>query len=224
MGVLETAARIVELGGAPSPGRAARVADMRSRFEARTGAFAPDDPWFEERSRAFWCDAITTQRFGAEVADALTAAEASWLGPLERAHRGLFRVGGDGEVLVDTWSGAELIVDTMDEASRAELDASAGQLFDARVVGSSDPFVVALLPGAVFHPPDATAAIPPVLAAARQRALPAGETLDALLRMQRTLRSLSRVKAAYAYRVEALSPHAPALGGVPVRRADKGPK
>ena len=111
-------------------------------------------------------------------------------------------------------------MDTMDEASRAELDASAGQLFDARVVGSGDPFVVALLPGAVFHPVDATAAIPPVLTAARQRALSAGDTLDALLRMQRTLRSLSRVKAAYAYRVEALSPHAAA---VPVRRADKGP-
>jgi len=219
MGVLETAARIVELGGAP--GRAARVAQMRAAFEARTGAFSPDDPWFEERSRAFWCDAITTQRFGAEVADALTADEAAWLGPLEHAHRGLFRTGGEhGEVLVDAWSGAELLVDTMDEASRAELDASAGQLFDARVVGSTAPFVVALLPGAVFHPLDATAAIPPVLAAARQRGLPAGETLDALLRMQRTLRSLSRVKAAYAYRAEALSPHAAA---VPVRRADKGP-
>jgi hypothetical protein len=220
MGVLETAARIVELGG--TPGRAARVADMRARFETRTGAFAPEDPWFEERSRAFWCDAVTTQHFGAEVADALTAEEGSWLGPLERAHRGLFRTdGADGQVLlVDAWSGAELLVDTMDEASRAELDASAGQLFDARVAGSGDPFVVALLPGAVFHPLDATAAIPPVLAAARQRGLTAGETLDALLRMQRTLRSLSRVKAAYAYRVEALSPHASA---VPVRRADKGP-
>jgi hypothetical protein len=222
MGVLETAARIVELGGAASPGRAARVADMRARFEARTGAFAPEDPWFEERSRAFWCDAITTRRFGAEVADALTPEDATWLGPLERAHRGLFRTDGvHGQVLlVDAWSGAELLVDTMDEASRAELDASAGQLFDARVVGSGDPWVVALLPGAVFHPLDATAVIPPVMTAARQRGLATGDALDALLRMQRTLRSLSRVKAAYAYRVEALSPHA---GAVPVRRADKGP-
>lgn len=224
MGVLETAARIVELGGAAAPGRAARVADMRARFEARTGAFAPEDPWFEERSRAFWCDAITTQRFGADVAEALTAQEASWLGPLERAHRGLFRTDGTpGEsprLLVDTWSGAELLVDTMDEASRAELDASAGQLFDARVVGSGNPFVVALLPGAVFHPLEAIAAIPPVLAGARQRGLAGGDTLDALLRMQRTLRSLSRVKAAYAYRVDALSPHA---GTVPVRRAEKSP-
>ena len=219
MGVLETAARIVELGGVP--GCATRVADMRARFEARTGAFTPDDPWFEERSRAFWCDAITTERFGAAVMGELTADQAAWLGPLARAHRGLFRAGGEhGEVLADAWSGAELSVRTMDEASRAELDASAGQLFDARVVGSSDPFVVALLPGAVFHPLDATAAIGPILSAARQRGLPTTDTLDALLRMQRTLRSLSRVKAAYAYRVDALSPRAPAL---PVRRSEKAP-
>jgi hypothetical protein len=222
MGVLETVARIVELGGAPA--RAARVAEMRARFEGRTGAFAPEDAWFEERSRAFWCDAVTSGRFGAEVADALDAADAAWLGPLGRAHRGLFRVGGDhGELLVDTWSGAELAVTTMDEASRAELDASAGQLFDARVVGAMEPYVVALLPGAVFHARDATAVLPAVLAAARAQGLATGSTLDALLRMQRTLRSLSRVKPAYAYRAEALSPNAPSVPVLPVRRTEKGP-
>jgi len=219
MGVLETVARIVELGGAPE--RAARVADMRARFEGRTGAFVPEDPWFEERSRAFWCDAVTSGRFGAEVADALSSGDAEWLGPLARAHRGLFRIGGEhGELLVDAWSGAELAITTMDEASRAELDASAGQLFDGRVVGAAEPHVVALLPGAVFHPRDATAVIPAVLSAAHAQGLSTGDTLDALLRMQRTLRSLSRVKAAYAYRAEALSPRAPA---VPVRRAEKAP-
>ena len=222
--MLETVLRIVQLGGAPE--RAAAVAEMRARFEARTGAFKPEDPWFEERSRAFWCDAVTGGRFGRAVEAELTDEERAWLGPLERAHRGLFRAAAaadgraDGEVLVDVWSGAELLVTTMDEASRAEVGAAAGQLFDARVVGREDPWVVALLPGAVFHPRDATAAITPVLAAARAKGLPAAEVLDALLRMERTLRSLSRVKAAYAYRPEALSPHAPV---VPVRRAAKAP-
>jgi hypothetical protein len=200
---------------------------MRADFEARTGAFSPEDPWFEERSRAFWCDAVTAGRFGREVAAELTDDERAWLAPLERAHRGLFRAAGaasdEGDVLVDVWSGAELAVSLLDEASRAELDAGAGQLFDARVVGCDEPFVVALLPGAVFHPRDATAAIEPVLAAARARRLPTGDTLDALLRMQRTLRSLSRVKAAYAYRPDALSPQAPAVPHVPVRRAAKPP-
>lgn len=212
MGVLETVAHIVQLGGVAE--RAGRVAAMRARFEQRTGAFAPDDPWFDERSGAFWSDAVTTGRFGREVEAELSPDERIYLGPLEGAHRGLFRA--EEDALVDVWSGAELEVTVMDDASRAELAASAGQLFDARVVGAPDPFTVALLPGAIFHAREATTLIPAVLAAARTQSLSRDDTLDALLRMERTLRSLSRVKAAYAYRPAALSPHAPA---VPTRAA-----
>jgi len=214
--VLETVGRIVQLGGTVN--RAARVAEMRSRFEASTGAYAPEDAWFEERSRAFWCDAVTRGRFGREVEGELAAEERAWLGPLERAHRGLFRAAGS--VLEDIWSGAELVLTVVDDASRAELDAAAGQLVDARVVGAAEPLVVALLPGAVFHPRDATTAIERVLKAAHARSLATHDTLDALLRMERTLRALSRVKVAYAYRPEALSPGAPTL---PVRRPAKAP-
>lgn len=225
MGVLETAARIVDLGGAPA--RASRVASMRAAYEHRTGAFVPEDAWFDERSRAFWCDAVTAGRFGREVEAELTEAERAHLGPLERAHRGLFRVvdaeGAEGDVLVDVWSGAELLLTTADEASREEIAAAAGQLFDARVAGADDPFTVALLPGAVFHARDASEAIPAVLAAARVRGMSTGDTLDALLRMERTLRSLSRVKAAYAYRAEALAPGAPAVPHRVVRKTDKAP-
>jgi hypothetical protein len=220
MGVLEAAAHIVQLGGGAE--LASRVAEMRAGFEARTGAYAPEDPWFEERSRAFWCDAITAGRFGREVRGQLSKDESAWLEPLERAHRGLFRA--EGALLVDEWSGAELVVTSMDEASRAELDAAAGQLFDARVVGTDEPYVIALLPGAVFHPRDATAAIAPVLAAARGRSMATTDTLDALLRMGRMLRSLSRVKAAYAYRPDALSPHAPQAPVLPGRGARRGAK
>jgi hypothetical protein len=220
MGVLETAAHVVELGG--GAGLAPRVAEMRAAFEARTGAFVPEDPWFEERSRAFWCDAITTGRFGREVRGQLSEDEQVWLGPMERAHRGLFRA--EGPLLVDAWSGAELLVTSMDDASRAELDAAAGQLFDARVVGADEPYVVALLPGAVFHPRDATAAIAPVLTAAHARSMATGDALDALLRMGRMLRSLSRVKAAYAYRPEALSPLAPQPPVLPGRAGRRGQK
>jgi hypothetical protein len=225
MGLLDAAARIVQLGGEPE--RAASVADMRSRFEERTGAFAPEDPWFEERSGAFWGDAVTRQGFGRQVEDVLTEEQRAWLGPLERAHRGLFR--SEAGVLVDVWSGAELIVTMADDASRAELAAAEGQLFDGRVVaaidpeplaasaGLSAPMVVALLPGSVFHPQQAAPAIAPVLHAARERGLRTHDVLDALLRMARTLRSLSRVKAAYAYRLEALTlrPARPAEGARP---------
>jgi hypothetical protein len=215
-GVLETVARVIHLGGAQ--GRATKVAEMRARFERSTGAYVPEDPWFEERSRAFWCDAVTRGRFGREVESELSEEERVWLGPLERAHRGLFRAAG--AALEDVWSGAELVLTLLDDASRAELDAAAGQLVDARVVGADAPLVVALLPGAIFHPRDATTAIEAVLAAARARSLPTHDTLDALLRMERTLRALSRVKVAYAYRSEALSLGAPA---VPMRRAAKAP-
>jgi hypothetical protein len=200
MGVFDAVTRIVQLGGMPE--KAARVAEMRALFETRTGAFAPEDPWFEERSRAFWSDAVTRMRFGRDVEADLTAEEGVWLNPLDRAHRGLFRA--DGAVLVDAWSGAELVPALVDEASRAELDAAADQLFDARVIGMDSPCVIALLPGAVFHPRQATAAIETVLAAARAASLSTHDALDALLRMERRLRSLSRVKAEYAYRPEAL--------------------
>jgi hypothetical protein len=205
--VLETVARIVELAGTPR--HATTVSGLRAAFEARTGGFAPDDAWFEERIRAFWCDAVTTGRLGRVVQDELDEGQRRCLAPLERAHRGLFRA--EGDVLVDAWSGAELEVGVVEDASRAELDASSGQLFDASVVGLDEPFTVALLPGAVFHSREATPCIEPVLAAARKRGMSPGDTLDALLRMQRALRSLSRVKVAYAYRVEALSPTATPL-------------
>jgi hypothetical protein len=220
MGVLEVAARIVQLGGAPE--RAARVAEMRARFEGRTGAFAPENGWFEERSRAFWCDAVTRGRFGREVAAALTEEEREWLSPLERAHRGLFRA--EGGILVDAWSGAELMVTLIDDECQTELASGVGQLFDARVVGADDrsgsdqSLVVALLPGAVFHPRDATASIEQVLAVAHERELSTDDVLDALLRMEHVLRSLSRVKPAYAYRTQALSSRSP---DSPVRRAAK---
>jgi hypothetical protein len=242
MGVLEAVARIVQLGGAPE--RAGRVAKLRGEFEARTGGFVPEDPWFEERSRAFWCDAVTGGGFGRAVEAELKEDERRWLGSLQRAHRGLFRMsegmsegqradGPTGPQLVDVWSGAEFRVTLLDElATRAELDASldGAQLFDARLIGAFDPaepLSVVLLPGAVFHPREATAAIYTVLDAARRREMTTPDVLDALLRMERTLRSLSRVKASYAYRPDALAPRPLAEGaapGLPVRRAAKGPR
>jgi hypothetical protein len=234
MGVLEVAARIVQLGGAPE--RARQVAELRAAFEARTGRFVPEDAWFEVRSRAFWSQAVTAARFGRAVEAELTEAERRWLGPLERAHRGLFRMTGR-QTLVDAWSGAEFELTLVDElGTRAELDASVegpagggAQLFDGWVVGvagvdAPEPFCVALLPGPVFHPREATSPIEAVLRVARERDMTTFDALDALLRMERTLRSLSRVKAGYAYRAEALAPPSAADGFAPVRRAAKTPR
>ncbi|MEO6417934.1 MAG: hypothetical protein ABIP39_00905 [Polyangiaceae bacterium] len=184
------------------------MAEMRQAFEARTGSFGPEDPWFEARSSAFWDDAVTSQGFSGRVSDALPEAARGWLQPLARAHRGLFRA-EEAEskwTLVDVWSGAEFIVDAPEGGLRQALDAAEGSLIDGRLVGRDAPLSIDLLPGAIFHPPDASEAIEKVIEVARAQKLGRELTLDALLRMERNLRSHSRVKPAYAYRSSELAP------------------
>ncbi|HEY2509919.1 MAG TPA: hypothetical protein VGI39_03660 [Polyangiaceae bacterium] len=213
MTLFETYDAILALGA--SEARAERVAAMRAAFEARTGAFAPEDPWFEARSRAFWDDAVTSQGFAREVAEAVPAGARVWVPRLERAHRGLFRVEKGtndprSRVLLDLWSGASFLVHAIDDALQDAL-AAASAPFDGRLVGSFDPLQVALLPGAVFHPADAAEPITAVLARARAEGRSGPDVLDALLRMERGLRASARVKAAYAYRADRLG--APPRGG-----------
>ncbi|HSO36356.1 MAG TPA: hypothetical protein VLT33_27705 [Labilithrix sp.] len=183
---------------------------MREAFEKRTGAFGPEDPWFEPRSRAFWDDALTAQGFAALAGPHLAQELARVACRFDRAHRGVFvveEVDERGAHLVDLWSGAELLVRHLDEAQAVTLRHAEGPM-DARVVagppsdGSASLFV---LPGALHHAPDALEPIGKVLAAARERDMETGALLDALLRMELVFRSSSRVKAGFAYRVESLS-------------------
>jgi hypothetical protein len=190
---------------AANPEHADRVARMRKVFEERTGQFGTLD--FEARTRAFWDDALTRQGFARQVAPDLPQGVAAWVPGLTRAHRGLFRVEevSGRQVLVDVWAGARFFVDEIDPASRDAVDAAAAP-FDARLAARADGPVVALLPGSICHPAEAGAAMQDVLEVARGRALGTDEVLDALLRMELSLRTLSRVKPAYAYRPEALPP------------------
>jgi hypothetical protein len=209
MGPLEAHSAIVSLlGGEPF---AARVAAARAGFQARTGAFGPEDAWFEARSRAFWDDATTRGGLAALACATPEAAETTtgvgaWVGPFARAHRGLFVVAereDEETVLHCLLTGVDLFVDDLEPGTRDAL-AAASAPFDGRVVAAGTPIRCALLPGAVFHPEDAKEPILKVLAAAREKKLSPETTLDALLRMELSLRSLSRVKASYAYRPEAL--------------------
>jgi hypothetical protein len=186
---------------------------MRERFEKRTGAFGPEDPWFEARSRAFWDDALTTQGFAHLAGPHAGGDTAGVVARFDRAHRGVFLVDDvddRGARLVDLWSGAELIVRHLDEAQAVTLEHAEGPM-DARVVagpagasaaGEVPPLYV--LPGALHHGPDALEPLAKVIAAARARDMATGDVLDALLRMELVFRSSSRVKAAFAYRVESL--------------------
>ena len=186
---------------------------MRERFEKRTGAYGPEDPWFEARSRAFWDDALTTQGFARLAGPHAGGDTADVVARFDRAHRGVFLVDDvddRGARLVDLWSGAELIVRHLDEAQAVTLEHAEGPM-DARVVvgpvsGSAPDEVPSLyvLPGALHHGSDALESLVKVIAAARARNMVTGDVLDALLRMELVFRSSSRVKAAFAYRVESL--------------------
>lgn len=184
---------------------------MRELFEKRTGAFGPEDAWFEPRSRAFWDDALTTQGFASLAAPHAGEEVTRVVARFGRAHRGLFvvdDVDDRGAHLVDLWSGAELLVQHLDEAQAVTLEHAEGPM-DARVVAgpAASPGAVAplfVLPGALHHGSEATEPLSKVIAAARERDMSTGDALDALLRMELVFRSSSRVKAAFAYRVESL--------------------
>jgi hypothetical protein len=196
---------VAKVGAAIPPPEMAR---LHAAFEQRTGAFGPDDPWFESRSRAFWDDVMTRQLASTErVLD----EPDPWALALRRSHRGLFlsRTGQGALVLSDILSGAELLVHEVDEASRDSLAANES-VFDGTVVallssGPGEKARLALLPGSIFHPEGAEEAIAHVITAARARGVENGPLLDALLRMELSLRTLSRVKPSYAYRPEALT-------------------
>jgi hypothetical protein len=181
-----------------------RVAAMRAQFEARTGAFSVA---FEARSAAFWDDALTRGAFGRELATSSELGEnaRTLIEPLARAHRGLFEVHANDDrfLLVDAWSGAELVASPASSGLRDALE-RASSLVDGRVIGVPRTGQVVLLSGAVFHAADALDPMRALLPLARERDLDTHETLDALLRMDHALRSLSRVKPAFAYRKEAL--------------------
>src|SRR5439155_11170260 len=107
---------VVALGAASLMEDARR---MREAFQKRTGSFLPEDAWFEARSRAFWDDALTTQRFADLAKDELDEDARAVVHSFSRAHRGLFQVADvddGGARLVDVWSGAELLVRHLDEA------------------------------------------------------------------------------------------------------------
>lgn len=172
-----------------------RAGELLEVFQKRTGVFHAEDPWFETRSRAFWDDALTTQGMGRSFGQTFA-----------RAHRGFFIVSDvddEGALLLDLWSGAELIVRHLDETQALTLE-HAEAAIDARVVAAGDPPSLYVLPGAYHHAADALDPALDVLAGARDRGMDTGEALDALLRMDLVFRASSRVKASFAYRVESL--------------------
>lgn len=180
----------------------APAARLRSEFQRRTGAYGPEDPWFEARSRAFWDDALTAQGFALLAAASLEERARPLASCMANAHRGFFiveDVDDRGACLVDVWSGAELLVQHLDDTQALTLEHAEGPM-DARVTSTGSGPELFLLPGAYHHPPDALEPALEVLSAARERGMTTQQALDALLRMELVFRASSRVKAGFAYR------------------------
>lgn len=198
---------MVGLGDTGELGAAAR--EMRAEFQRRTGSYGPEDPWFENRARAFWDDALATQGFALRAAEELGDDETRFGGIarcFSRSHRGFFLVEevDDRQAhLVDVWSGAELLVRLIDETQALTLEHAEGPM-DARVSAIPGSHDLVVLPGAFHHPADALEPAIDVLLEARERGLETKEALDALMRMELVFRSSSRVKAPFAYRIENL--------------------
>jgi len=162
----------------------------------------------EDRLRAAWDEALTAGGLAATIADGLDdPAERALARVLSRARRGLYRLSAERgcKIAQDVWSGASFLILPKDDVGRAIQPSEAAEeapLFDARIVAASDG--CAMLPGVIFHPADAAPHIYRIVDAARQRDLSPDRVCDALLRMEHAFRTLTRVKIAYAYRVEAV--------------------
>ena len=198
------------LARASAPGLRDRASALRAAFLKRTSSSTPaglSEP--EDRERAAWDDALTSGGLATELAGGLDdPSERALARVLSRAHRAVFRMSrlGAHRAAHDILSGASFLVLPRDDIGR-EVLASEGDdevLFEARVVAASDG--AAMLPGVIFHPPDATSLIYDILTAGKQRGMSRGDLCDALLRMQHSFRHLARIKIGYAYKVEALFP------------------
>jgi hypothetical protein len=164
------------------------VQEIRARFQARVGAFESSDPWFEERTAALWDRVLTDPRVS--VGDSTIAR-------LDRAQRGLFEVHGRHD-LTCVIRGAAFRLASSDDAAIAE---GAGWI-DGYVVPTREG--VALLPGFLVHPAEATEPLRDIVSASE---LAFEDLLDELLGMRHRLASRSRMKAKQVYRTP--TPRAP---------------
>jgi hypothetical protein len=193
---------------ASRPPHAERSQALRQAFAERCGAFDENDESADARESAAWEDALVRGGLARMLANELDdAAEREIALALARPERGVYTFEQMSGCLVarDLWSRAELLIAEHDHVGRELVQGDLGDdspICQARIIASGAGCL--LLPGTIFHPIDAKPAIIAVLESARQRKLSRDSVLDALLRMEHSFRTLSRVKVAFAYRADAL--------------------
>lgn len=193
---------------------AAEVARIRASFERASGAFTPDDPFYEERAAALWDRVLTDP----DVVARLAETEPPWIVQgLGRAQRGLYeaRVEGEDLDLSCVLSGAMFRLSRADSAHvslRTGRELVPGERLDAFVVPT--PEGVSLLPSVLAHPASARTAMDAVIGASigpptAGHAIDRAERyalLDLLLGMRHRLKTQGRMRPEVVYRVSARGP------------------
>ncbi len=185
-----------------------RARTLRNQFAERCGRFEADDENAGERDAAAWEDVLVHGGLASAIADTMQdAAEADLARGFAAAQRGVFRFEKSESALVahDLWSGAAFLLLDKDDIGRDIATASermATPICEGRVLASVEG--CAILPGAVFHPPDAGAAIAATLVVARERQMKTDEALDALLRMHHKFQTYTRLRVELAYSPDGL--------------------
>lgn len=181
---------------------------LREQFGDRCGRFEADDEHAGARDAAAWEDVLIRGGLAVAIANTMKdAAEADLARSFSVAQRGVYRFEKTESALVahDLWSGAAFILLNKDDIGRDIATASerlATPICEGRILASLEG--CAILPGAVFHPPDAGPAISRTLRVARERRMSTDDALDALLRMQHKFQTYTRLRVDLAYSPEGL--------------------
>jgi hypothetical protein len=181
---------------------AADVASAREAFAARTGTFSAEEPFYEERLRAAFDDALTAWGSppGVLLARWLERHDEPRAAAMARSWRSLFSVASveDGALVRAPLTGGELRLSGGDgPASRLRQ----GDLFEGRVFVHDG--AVLLMPGAIFFERDVHQAIDVIVAEAARHRRDSDALCDSLLRMQMRLFRQPALRVHHVYRWDA---------------------
>lgn len=182
--------------------------DLRRAFSRRTGALPPEHPGRSARDAASWEEVLVAHDLGRAIASTFDdPAERSLALVFSRAQRGVFQpvLHGRTPCVRELWAGGEFVLIGRDEIGRAMAEVQ-DSTFLGRIVAGSDG--CAVLPGRIWLPEEALPFLPELVAEARARGMDIDTFSEALLRMEHSLTTMSRVKPRYAFRPEALNPPA----------------
>jgi hypothetical protein len=182
------------------------IARARAAFEATTGPFAAGEAWYEERISAFFDFALASFEHGA-LARAFAArpdvsvSDQRVAIAVARAERSVFEVERRGGLSCVALFGARYRLSETGTAARLQ----GGERFDGRLVAVED--ALEIMPGAIFHPAEAHAAMDQLLAELSARGT-GGRSQDAiadgLLRMRMRFDRFTSIQARHVYRLDAL--------------------